>query len=128
MAPEVGLGQAYNEKSDVYSFTMILWYMMALEPPMGMFTPNMFIQRVFQGQKIRPVVFENQWSPAICNLLRKGWSQSIAVRPSFRSITKRLRSEIIRVDPSIGQMLGLDRNEQIESTTQTTSASTQAEL
>jgi len=34
-APEVGLGLPYNLKADVYSWAMLMWYIMALEPPVS---------------------------------------------------------------------------------------------
>ena len=36
MAPEVGLGQPYNLAADVYSWSMLMWFMLALEPPFGL--------------------------------------------------------------------------------------------
>ncbi len=35
MAPEVGIGQPYNELCDVYSFGVLVWEMMALRKPYG---------------------------------------------------------------------------------------------
>jgi serine/threonine protein kinase len=35
MAPEVGMGQPYNELCDVYSFGVLVWEMMALRKPYG---------------------------------------------------------------------------------------------
>jgi serine/threonine protein kinase len=48
MAPEVGLYQPYNLSADVYSWSMLFWYLLALQPPMGLYTPGMFLDRVFQ--------------------------------------------------------------------------------
>jgi hypothetical protein len=36
MAPEVGKGEPYNLKADVYSWSMLFWFIIKLEPPMGM--------------------------------------------------------------------------------------------
>ena len=36
MSPEVGLGLPYNLKADVYSWSMLMWYIMALEPPVSL--------------------------------------------------------------------------------------------
>lgn len=47
MAPENGLGRPYNLKADVYSWSMVMWYIMALEPPMGLYTPRMIVEKVF---------------------------------------------------------------------------------
>ena len=84
MAPEVGRRQRYNEKADVYSWTMLLWHIMALEPPLGLYTPNMMVDRVFI-KGTRPVVKES-WPLPIQQLLRTGWDQDIPKRPSMEDI------------------------------------------
>ena len=88
MAPEVGQKKRYNLAADVYSWSMLLWHLMALEPPLGLYTPNMMIDRVFvKGH--RPVVNE-KWPEEIQLLLRQGWNQDIQMRPSMEQIVKEL--------------------------------------
>jgi serine/threonine protein kinase len=75
MAPEIGLRQPYGLKADVYSWSMIMWYTMALEPPMGMYTPNMFIDRVFKRGS-RPIL-KDKWAEGLKALMKKCWSTDI---------------------------------------------------
>lgn len=84
MAPEVGKEQRYNLTADVYSMAMLLWHMMALEPPLGLYTPKMMIDRVF-SKGHRPFVNE-KWPMAIQDLLRRGWSEDIKARPSMEQV------------------------------------------
>lgn len=104
MAPEVGLGQPYNQKSDVYSFSMLFYFILALEPPMNNFSShNMFMERVFQ-QGYRPVT-KDKWSPALVGLLHKSWSVYISERPSFLLILSELRDAIEDADPALLHLL-----------------------
>jgi serine/threonine protein kinase len=92
MAPEVGLGKPYNEKSDVYSWSMLMWYMLALEPPFGMYSEDMLADRVFKGRE-RPQVFK-RWPAAVSKLMKKAWHEDIAERPSFQKIRRVLKQEL----------------------------------
>lgn len=92
MAPEVGLGMPYNLSVDVYSWSMILWFIMALEPPYGFYTEDMIIDRVFKRGS-RPAVFES-WSHELGNLMKCSWDSTISKRPSFSDICSVLRSEM----------------------------------
>jgi hypothetical protein len=95
MAPEVGLNLPYNMKADVYSWSMILWYIMALEPPLSLYTPEMILDRVFEKGH-RPAT-KVKWSPAITELLRMCWSEDLLERPSFKDIMSKLQN-IVRTD------------------------------
>ncbi|GKY95898.1 hypothetical protein MPSEU_000550400 [Mayamaea pseudoterrestris] len=110
MGPEVLLGQHYNEKADVYSFTLVLWEMLALEQPykMGFFTASIktpsatsidyasqHIQRVCHNHQRPPV--KPFWSPSIREMLQRGWAASIQERCSMRQMQCMLRDEILRL-------------------------------
>ena len=71
---------------------------------MGMYTPSMFIDRVFQ-KGYRPAIKE-KWSPRLSDLLRSSWSEDIYERPSFREIMHELREELKSIDPHIASFLG----------------------
>ncbi|EEC44338.1 predicted protein, partial [Phaeodactylum tricornutum CCAP 1055/1] len=94
MAPEVGLRQPYNLKADIYSWSMLMWYMMALEPPMGFYSPSMFIDRVFQ-KGYRPAVKE-KWPEGLKQLMKDAWSDDTEERPSFQEIMTVLTNEVAR--------------------------------
>mmetsp|Transcript_3958 Transcript_3958/g.6615 ORF Transcript_3958/g.6615 Transcript_3958/m.6615 type:complete len:417 (-) Transcript_3958:1481-2731(-) len=96
MAPEVGLRRPYNQKVDNYSFSMLLWYIMALEPPYGFYTPEMFVSRVFQ-QGHRPVTM-GDWPAGLCQVMKRSWDARINVRPSFEKIMDVIKREVAVVD------------------------------
>jgi len=99
MAPEVGLRQPYNKTADVYSWSMLMWYIMALEPPMGLYTPRMFIDKVFKNGS-RPATKE-KWPKQLCNLMKECWTKDLFNRPTFVDIMKTLRDEMASINPQI---------------------------
>lgn len=97
MSPEVGTGKPYNEKVDVYSFSILLWYFMALEPPFGLYTEKMILEGVPQGK--RPVLMD-PWPEGINKLMNMCWSNKIKSRPSFDTVMRLLKEEVAAVDPT----------------------------
>ena len=106
MAPEVGLLRPYNQKVDVYSWSMLMWYIMALEPPLGMYTQKMFIERVF-GKGYRPAL-KDKWPEGIKSLIREGWDDDHNVRPDFTTIKRRLKAFAKENDSEIAKLMGDD--------------------
>ena len=96
MAPEVGRGERYNLLADVYSWSMLVWYIMALEPPLGMYTQRLHIDRVFM-KGYRPAIKE-KWPPKLSNLMRSCWSDNIKKRPDFKKIMIVLKELIAKPD------------------------------
>jgi Protein tyrosine and serine/threonine kinase len=92
MAPEVGLNQPYNRKADVYSWAMLLWYILALEPPLATFTNSMFVDRVFK-RGCRPAI-NGKWSKCIRKILKHSWQADIKKRLDFQTVLTTLRKEI----------------------------------
>lgn len=104
MAPEVGLRRPYNQKVDNYSFSMLLWYIMALEPPYGFYTPEMFVSRVFQ-QGHRPVTM-GDWPASLCQVMKRCWDVRLHMRPSFGTIMEVIKREVEVIDrTAAGNML-----------------------
>lgn len=99
MAPEVGLNKPYNLKADVYSWSMLFWYIMALEPPMASYTPPMFIERVFT-KGVRPSI-NTKWSRKIQRILKCSWNGNIDQRMNFHEIISILQDEIHVSDSSV---------------------------
>jgi serine/threonine protein kinase len=91
MSPEVGLGKPYNLKADVYSWSMIMWYLMALEPPFGLYTNEMMKDRIMVRGS-RPAVYD-KWPSDLAALMKRCWDADISERPEF--------SEIIRIVKNI---------------------------
>jgi serine/threonine protein kinase len=96
MAPEVGLGLPYNLSADVYSWAMLFWYMLALEPPFGMYTEKMIEERVFRLGH-RPTIFDS-WSDRVATLLRRSWDQDLSARLSFDAIQRDLQIELGEIE------------------------------
>lgn len=103
MAPEVGLQKPYNSKADVYSWSMLMWYIMALEPPFGMYTVKMFLDRVF-AKHYRPAVKE-KWPEQISTLMQDCWNVDPDLRPSFANIMTRLTLYVAELDPEVASFM-----------------------
>lgn len=91
MAPEVALGKPYNEKCDVYGFTLLLWQVIECVPP-------------FQGYtfaKMKDVYTKNdrpkinpKWSDNMKNICTMGWNANVSNRPSLDELSEMIRKEI----------------------------------
>jgi serine/threonine protein kinase len=92
MAPEVALQENYNESSDVYSFAILMFQMLALETPFEGFSMAMFEKKVVR-EGCRPRV-DPKWPQRILDLIQKSWSTKISERPTMEQIVEILRAEI----------------------------------
>jgi serine/threonine protein kinase len=90
MSPECGIGQPYNLKSDVYSFSLLLYHIISLKEPYATLDNIEHECYVFR-KRVRPTV-KSSWPVQIQCLLRESWSQDIAARPSMNDVFSRLRS------------------------------------
>jgi serine/threonine protein kinase len=91
MAPECAAGLNYNQSADVYSWAMLMYYMMALEPPFGFYTERMIIDRACKGY--RPTIFK-RWSSNIKEVISAAWDGDLKNRPSFLDISLILKNEL----------------------------------
>ena len=86
MAPEVIRKEPYNAKADVYSFSILLWELMALERPYAGLTGDQAKQRVaIFGE--RPNIARS-WPTQLRRLLLRGWCDSIEDRVSIADAKK----------------------------------------
>lgn len=97
MAPEVYLGQHYNLKADVYSWTIVFHAMLSLQKPFGMYNAELHKMFVCE-QGIRPTILP-EWPAGIQNVCRKGWAQDPEDRPSIQEIARTLSSMIQSLEP-----------------------------
>ena len=103
------MNQPYDLKADVYSWGMLFWYVMALEPPLGFFTPNMFIDRVFI-EGVRPAINE-KWGSEVGTVMSEAWHINPSGRPEFIDVMATLRAAIRKLDPAIGLVTGDNMND-----------------
>ncbi|KAJ6914773.1 hypothetical protein NC651_016910 [Populus alba x Populus x berolinensis] len=94
MAPEGIRCEPYNEKSDVYSFAVILNELMTGDYPYieTDFGPSKIAMEVAEG-KLRPMLphEDNDELGELIDLISQSWDQDASVRPSFATITSSLR-------------------------------------
>lgn len=95
MPPEVALGKAYNATCDSYSFSILVWQMLALKQPFEMYTIKMLKERVYGKEQKRPFVPES-WSLSVRRLLESGWSAEIHERLTMEDMEKSLRKECVK--------------------------------
>jgi serine/threonine protein kinase len=90
MAVEIINTSQYNEKADVYSWSMLFWEMLALQKPYPTYSLEDHKCRVCeQGERPPLLAF---WPQSIQNLLRHAWSDSIQERLSMQEVRYLLRS------------------------------------
>jgi serine/threonine protein kinase len=86
MAVEVIRKEPYNLKADVFSYSILLWEIMALCKPYD----GLLGHQVKESVSIfgeRPSV-PRSWPVALRRLLRRGWSESISNRPTMEEVHK----------------------------------------
>ncbi|MCO5581836.1 hypothetical protein L7F22_035725 [Adiantum nelumboides] len=96
MAPEVLRNEPSNEKSDVFSFGVILWELATEQVPWTNLNPMQVVGAVgFMDQRLTvPEAVDFNWA----SLVKDCWIGDPKLRPSFQEITDRLK-EIFRQLP-----------------------------
>ena len=84
MAPEVALEWCYNLSADVYSFSVILWEICALEKVFKDYSYEYHFSNVIVGNT-RPSV-RKSWPLSIMVLLKSMWSKQASDRPAFQVV------------------------------------------
>ncbi|XP_062194397.1 serine/threonine-protein kinase CTR1 isoform X2 [Phragmites australis] len=89
MAPEVLRDELSNEKSDVYSYGVILWELMTLQQPWCNLNPAQVVAAV--GFKGRRLEIPKDLNPLVAALIESCWANEPWRRPSFANIMVTLR-------------------------------------
>jgi serine/threonine protein kinase len=114
MSPEVMMGEEFNEKADVYSFGLILWFLVTKKEPYEEYDDLDSFSHAVCLQQVRPVIpadciprfpFYHFFEfPSLADLIRRCWDPRPSVRPSFSEIVFQLDHVI--VDLAIDDPLG----------------------
>ncbi|XP_028184990.1 serine/threonine-protein kinase STY46-like isoform X3 [Glycine soja] len=89
MAPEVINHQPYDQKADVFSFSIVLWELVTAKVPYDTMTPLQAALGVRQG--LRPELPKNG-HPKLLELMQRCWEAIPSHRPSFNEITAELEN------------------------------------
>lgn len=90
MAPEVLRNEPSNEKSDVFSFGVILWELATLNVPWtGMNSMQVVGAVGFQGRRL---TIPDRVDPVVAEIISSCWDSNQNARPSFKEIITRLKS------------------------------------
>jgi len=92
MAPEVAKEHPYNLSADVYSFSIMLWHLLALEVPFEKYRDReTFVEQIVYNGK-RPKI-KKCWTKSFQNALKKGWSEDYRSRPTMTELVQLLEQE-----------------------------------
>jgi len=92
-APEIIKKTTYDEKSDVYSFAVILWEIITGEQPFAEFDikwTHVLEDKIVQ-EGLRPTIPSN-CTPAYASLIKRCWADSPSARPSFSKVVPELEA------------------------------------
>jgi len=103
MAPEVMMGEPFNEKADIYSFGLILWFLVTKKEPYEEYDDLETFTRDICLQKVRPKL-NPDCDPNLRDLITRCWDQHPQVRPRFSDIITKI--EHIMVDLAIEDKIG----------------------
>eukprot|EP00934_Nitzschia_sp_Nitz4_P007087 Nitzschia sp. Nitz4//scaffold238_size30058//26817//28322//NITZ4_008007-RA/size30058-processed-gene-0.57-mRNA-1//1//CDS//3329543552//7077//frame0 len=93
MAEEVALGNPYNEKSDVYSFAVMLWEMLSLRVPFASFSMRGLQDQVWSPPYLRPNLDKLNIPKEIETLLVQCWHSNYRARPHMKDIAVALKRQ-----------------------------------
>mmetsp|Transcript_5653 Transcript_5653/g.10720 ORF Transcript_5653/g.10720 Transcript_5653/m.10720 type:complete len:411 (+) Transcript_5653:159-1391(+) len=84
MAPEVLKCVPYNLAADVYSYSIVLWQIVALAPPYKKLPKNVLEQMVVE-KNLRPTIDE-KWTTKVKTVIQKCWDPLPQQRPIFSEV------------------------------------------
>ena len=112
MAPEVLSGAQVTEKSDVFSFGVILFELVTRARPWGHLSlPQQILYQILQGNRIKmPEGVDSE----VTELANDCWAEDPIDRPSFASIVSRL-SEFKQISPPNVESISSDELQSLSS-------------
>ncbi|XP_074264835.1 uncharacterized protein LOC141587289 isoform X2 [Silene latifolia] len=97
MAPEVLRNELSNEKSDIFSFGVILWELMTVSIPWSSLNSLQVVGVV--GFMDRRLDIPETIDPSISSIIKDCWQSKPELRPSFQDIIQRMIGIIKSLDP-----------------------------
>ncbi|XP_061341997.1 serine/threonine-protein kinase STY46-like [Gastrolobium bilobum] len=95
MAPEVINHQPYDQKADIFSFSIVLWELVTAKVPYDTMTPLQAALGVRQG--LRPEL-PKHGHPKLLDLMQRCWEAIPSSRPSFNEITVELENLLQEIE------------------------------
>ena len=96
MAPEVALNEPYGFSSDMYSFGLTLWQMMAMEEPFDAITGRETFVDLVAKNGARPMI-EDTWGGPLVDVLKSCWHGDLTKRPTATQCVSTLRQELTKL-------------------------------
>eukprot|EP00930_Biecheleria_cincta_P082064 TRINITY_DN7162_c0_g1_i1.p1 TRINITY_DN7162_c0_g1~~TRINITY_DN7162_c0_g1_i1.p1 ORF type:complete len:524 (+),score=61.95 TRINITY_DN7162_c0_g1_i1:36-1574(+) len=96
MAPEVVRHEQYTDRVDIFSFSLIMWFMCTgSQPFIAEFgrDAELVLKEYLKGKEPRPKVDGSRFSQSLGRLITDCWHVSAAQRPSAYECTQRLAKE-----------------------------------
>lgn len=91
-APEVSLSEPYNLSADIYSFSILLWEILALDKAYGGLSADEHKENVIKKRQRPPL--DKEWPLSVTYLLNSCWDRDPFKRPSARDVCKAIRQEL----------------------------------
>ena len=95
MAPEVAMMEPYNEKCDVFSFTILLWEILSLDQAFSSVVNSSadYYQHVVENH-VRPPI-ARKWPPMVKHLMQSAWKELPQMRPSMTKVCSMLQGQLV---------------------------------
>lgn len=94
MAPEVMLGDEFNEKADVYSFGIVLWEILTRKEPFSQYSDYDEFVTAICDEGVRPPIPED-CIPSLQKLMTECWDANPKKRPDITDVVKRIDEIVI---------------------------------
>ena len=92
MAPEVVEAEPYDTKCDVFSFSILLWEIMALKLAYKGYTRREFLYRVVRAKE--RMAIKREWPPLTRLAIQEAWEHDPQKRPNMTRIAEMLRGDM----------------------------------
>jgi hypothetical protein len=92
MAPEVARMDTYDTKCDVFSFSILLWEILSLQPAFKGMSPTQFMDQVVVNHERLPV--DHHWPPLTRLMIPEAWDHDPRNRPDMKRVAILIRADL----------------------------------